>query len=146
MKRITLLTPILILMFSSSAQALSWAYPFVVWKGKVYEVKQEELIEDHKIGEIIGEVKTKPNDITGKYYGDTSNYYPKGTKYYEIKGTATSTAIAIKEDNHWAKAVFIHKAPFHIMNVISNIYFIVIVALIVIGVIFRSKKFKKCTH
>lgn len=145
MKRITLLSLLFIFMISSSVQALSWAYPFVVWNGKVYEVKQEELIKDNEIGKIVGEVKTKPNDMTGNYYGDASNYYPKGTKYYEIKGTSTSTAIAVKEDNHWVKAVYVHKAPFHIMNVISNFYFIsaiVIVALIIVGVILRNNKSK----
>lgn len=99
------------------------------------DVKNEELIEDNKIGKILGEVKTKPNDMTGNYYGNASNYYPKGTHYYEIKEVSTSTAIAVKEDRHWVKAVFVHRAPFHIMNVISNIYFISIVILFVIGVI-----------
>ncbi|MFJ6210985.1 hypothetical protein [Lysinibacillus sp. NPDC092081] len=150
MKRIPLLSVLLIFIISSSVQALSWAYPFVVWKGKVYEIKQDEFIEDSEIVKMIGEVKTKPNDMTGNYYGDASNYYPKGTKYYAIKGTSTSIAIAVKENNQWVKAVFVHKAPFHIMNVISNIYFIsvvVIIALLVIGVLlFRTKKSKKCIH
>lgn len=112
---------------------------------RVYEVKQEEIIKDSEIGKVIGEVKTKPNDMTGNYYGDASNYYPKGTKYYEIKGTSTSTTIAVKEDNHWVKAVYVHKALFHIMNVISNFYFIsaiVIIALIIVGVILRNNKSK----
>ncbi len=147
MERITLLSFLLLLMISPSVQALSWAYPFVVWKGNVYEVKREELIEDNKIGKIIGKVKTKPNDMTGNYYGNASNYYPKGTHYYEVKGVSTSTAIAVKEDRHWVKAVFVHKAPFHIMNVFFNIYFISVVILFVIGVILlRTKKSKKCIH
>lgn len=144
MKRISLLSLLFIFMISSSVQALSWAYPFVVWKGKVYEVKQEEFIEDNEIAKVIGEVKTKPNNMNGRYYGDASNYYPKGTKYYAIKRTSTSVAIAVKENNRWVKAVFAHKAPFHIMNVISNIYFtsiVVIIALMIIGVkFFRTKK------
>jgi hypothetical protein len=145
MKRIMLLSLLLIFMISSSVQALSWAYPFVVWKGKVYEVKQEEIVEESEIGKIIGEVKTKPNDMTGDYYGDASNYYPKGTKYYEIRGTSTSATIAVKEDNQWVKAFYVHKAPFHLMNIVSNIYFIsaiVIIALIIIVVIFRNNKSK----
>lgn len=81
MKRITLLCLLFIFMISSPFQALSWAYPFVVWEGKVYEVKQEEMITDRVIGKTIGEVETKPDDMTGDYYGDASNYYPKGTKY-----------------------------------------------------------------
>ncbi|WP_059173118.1 hypothetical protein [Bacillus sp. FJAT-27445] len=146
MKRITFLSLLLIFMVSSSVQALSWAYSFVVWKGKVYEVKQEEIIEASEIGKIIGEVKTKPNDMTGDYYGDASNSYPKGTKYYEIKGTSTSTAIAVKEDNQWVKAVYVNRAPFHIMNVFSNFYVIsaiVIIVLFIVGVIFRNNTPKK---
>ena len=143
MKKITLLSPLLAFMICSSVQALSWAIIFVAWEGKIYEVKQEEIIENTKIGIIIGEVKTKPDDMTGDYYGDASNFYPIGTKYYEIRGISTSDAIAIKEDNQWVKAVYVHKAPFHIMNILTNQYFIfsiVIIALILIGVIFRNKK------
>lgn len=145
MRRITVLSLLLIFMISSSVQALSWAYPFVVWKGKVYEVKQEETIVESEIGKIIGKVKTQPNDMTGSYYGNASNYYPKGTKYYEITGESTSTAIAVKDDNMWVKAVYVHKAPFHIMNVLSNFLFlsaIGIIALIIIGIILRKNTFK----
>lgn len=145
MKRILLLSLLFIFMIFSSAQALSWAYPFVVWKGNVYEVKQEEIIPDSSIGKIIGKVKTKPNGMTGSYYGDASNYYPKGTKYFEIKGISAFTAIAVKEENQWVKAIYVHKAPFHIMNVISSFYFIsavIVMALIIVGVILRYKKLK----
>ncbi len=145
MKRITLLSLLLVFMISSNVQALSWAFSFVVWNGKVYEVKHEEIIADSEIGKVIGKVKTKPNEMTGSYYGNTSNYYPRGTKYYEIKGTSTSAKIAVKEDHQWVKAVYVHKAPFHIMNVFSNIYYIfavVIIALIVVVIVFLIKKSK----
>ncbi|MGG3799643.1 hypothetical protein [Metabacillus fastidiosus] len=52
MKRIIFLSLILIFIISSSVQTLSWAYPFVVWKGNVYEVKQEEITEESKIGKL----------------------------------------------------------------------------------------------
>ncbi|KOS68803.1 hypothetical protein AEA09_09795 [Lysinibacillus contaminans] len=145
MKRKILLSLPFLLIISFSVQALDWAYSFVVWEGKVYEVKQEEIFTDSEIDKIIGEVKTKPNDMTGDYYGDASNSYPKGTKYYEIKGTPTSTAIAVQEGNQWVKAVYVRNAPFHIMNVFSNIFFksaVLIIGLIVIGVIYRTKKFE----
>ncbi|WP_391201444.1 hypothetical protein [Psychrobacillus sp. L4] len=145
MKRITLFSLFFICMISSTAQALTWAYPFVVWEGKVYEVKQEEIIVNSEIGKMIGKVTEKANDMTGEYYGDASNYYPKGTKYYEIKGISTFTAIAVKEDNQWVKAVYVHKAPFHLMNIFSNLFFlaaVLIVVMIIIGVIFRNKKTK----
>jgi hypothetical protein len=143
MRKITFLSLVLILMISSSVHALSWAISFVVLKGNVYEVKQEEMIEESEIGKVIGEVKTTPDDMTGEYYGDASNFYPKGTKYYAIKGIPTSKAIAIKNDNQYLKAVYVHKAPFHIMNVLTNIYFLTavgIVALLIIRARFRFKK------
>lgn len=143
MKRTTLLTLIFVFIIASSVQALSWAYPFVVWKGKVYEVKQEEVIAESEIGQMIGKVKTKPDDMTGSYYGNASNYYARGTKYYEIEGISTSTEIAVKGDNDWVQAVYVHKAPFHILNIFSNKVFmfgIIATVLIAMGVIFRRKK------
>jgi hypothetical protein len=142
MQKIVLLTLLFILMFSVSVHAIKWQYPFVVWKGKVYEVKQEEFISDSEIGKKIGEVKKKPNDI-GNYYGDASNYYPKGTKYYEIIGISTSNAIAVKEDNQMVKAVFVQKVPFHIMNIISKPIFLTLLGvfiLIIFRVIFSKKE------
>jgi hypothetical protein len=145
MRKIALLTLLSILMFSISVHAIKWQYPFVVWKGKVYEVKQEEFISDSEIGKKIGEVKTKPNDI-GNYYGNASNFYPKGTKYYEIIGISTSKAIAVKQDSQMVKAVFVQKAPFHIMNIISNPIFLTLVGvfiLIIIRVIFSKRTANK---
>jgi len=144
LKKLILLSCLVVFTFATSVQALSWAITFVVWEGKVYEVKQEEIIENSEIGKVIGEVKTKPNDMTGDYYGNASNYYPIGTKYYEMKGIPTSKSIAIKEDNQWVKAVYVHKAPFHIMNVLTNPFFIfsiVIISLIIIGLIFKTKRY-----
>lgn len=146
MKKITLLSLLLVFMISSSVQALSWAITFVVWEGNVYEVKHEEIIENSEIGKIIGEVKTKSDDMTGDYYGNASNFYPIGTKYYEIKGIPTSNTIAIKEDNQWVKAVYVYKAPFHIKNVLTNPFFIfsiVGISLIIIGLLSRTKKSTK---
>jgi hypothetical protein len=145
MRKITLLTLLFTFIITSSVQALSWAIPFVVWKGKVYEIKQEEIISDSEIGKRLGEVKTVPDEMTGEYYGDASNFYPIGTKYYEIIGTSPSKAIAVKEDSQLVKAVYVHKAPFHILNVLSNRIFLIlvgIIVLIIIRAIFRTKKLK----
>lgn len=84
--------------------------------------------------------------MTGDYYGNASNLYPIGTKYYEIKDLSTSTAIAVKEDNQWVKSVYVHKAPFHIMNILTHPFFILSVAImgvILMGAIFLMKKGKK---
>jgi hypothetical protein len=145
MRKITLLTLLFTFIITASVQALSWAIPFVVWKGKVYEIKQEEIISDSEIGKRLGEVKTVPDEMTGKYYGDASNFYPIGTKYYEIIGTSPSKAIAVKEESQLVKAVYVHKAPFHILNVLSDPIFLILVGIIVfiiIRAIFRTKKLK----
>ena len=142
-KKITFLSLLFVIMSSFSVQALTWAINFVVWEGKVYEVKQEDVIENDKIGKVLGEVKTQPDGNSGDYHGNASNIYPIGTKYYEIKGISTSSAIAVKENDYWVKCVYVHKAPFHIMNILTNPFFIfsiVIIALILLGVIFRNKK------
>ena len=138
MKKVILLTLLFTFMISSSVHSVSWAYVFVVWEGNVYEVKQDESIADSEIGEVIGKVKTKSNDRTGSYYGDASNYYSKGTKYYEMKGVSTADAIAIKDGGQWVKAVYVHEAPFHILNVFSNIF--IIMALTIVGVVLHNKK------
>lgn len=142
MKRATLLAFIFFFIISTNVRALDWAYAFVVWEGKVYEVKQEEWIADSEIGQVIGKVNTKPNDMTGNYYGNASNHYAKGTKYYEIKGISTSTAIAVKEGNQWVKAAYVNEAPFHIMNIFTNIFFIfgLIVVALIVGVAIRNKR------
>ena len=143
MKNIILLSLFLMFLFSSSVQALSWAITFVVWKGHVYEVKQDIIIENSEIGNIIGEVTTKANDRTGSYYGNASNFYPIGTNYYQIKGTSTSNAIAIKEETQWVKAVYVRQAPFHIMNLLTHPFSVVVILVLVIsGLIFRTKKSK----
>lgn len=131
----------MIFLTNSSVQALSWAYPFVVWSGNVYEVTDEEVI-DSLTGKLLGEVKTKPNDMTGYYYGNASNLFPKGTEYFEISGISTSTAIAVKkEKGKWVKAVYVNKAPFHWMNLLTNPfpYFILILIVLFIGLLKKKK-------
>lgn len=143
MKKVILLTLLFTFMISSSVHSVSWAYVFVVWEGNVYEVKQDESIADSEIGEVIGKVKTIPNDRTGSYFGNASNYYSKGTKYYKMNGISTADAIAIKEGNQWVKAVYVHEAPFHILNLFSNIFIImamIIMALTIVGVVLHNKK------
>lgn len=126
-------------MYSSSVQALSWAYPFVVWDGKVYKVTEEKLLES-EIGESIGEVETRPNDMSGDYYGNASNGYPKGTKYFKINDKPTSSVIAVEvEDGVWQKAVYTQKAPFHWRNLFTNVVPIIILIVIIICLLFLIK-------
>ncbi|GAM12368.1 MULTISPECIES: hypothetical protein [Mesobacillus] len=143
MKRTLLFFILFILTITSSVQALSWAYPFVVWNGNVYEVKEEKVLAN-EIGEKIGEVKTKPNDMTGDYYGNASNAYPKGTKYFEINNISTKNAIAVEVgDNKWQKAVYVQQAPFHWMDILTKILPTLLLIAIVIIILIRVKKRKK---
>ena len=147
MKRIPFLTIILVFCISSSVQAFEWSYSFVVWDGKEYEVKIEEMIVESEIGEKIGKVKTQPyyySDTDAmKYYGNASNIYPIGTEYFEIKGISPSTAIAVKVDNEWIKADYVRNAPYHIMNTLTNVLYIVPAFIIILFIIFRVKKMRQ---
>lgn len=106
---------------SSTGLALSWAYKFVVWEGGVYEVT-EEVVDASDLWKKIGEVKRMADDRTGSYYGDASNYYEKGTKYYAINGIDTGTALAVEEQqDKWVKATYLHKAPFHWTDILPYI-------------------------
>lgn len=121
MKKHLMLTFLLSVVFlSSNVQALSWAYPFVVWDGSVYEVKQNEPLDDQNIGKEIGAVETKPDNMTGDHYGNASNFYEIGTPYAEIQGVSPTAAIAVKDMDVWVRAVYVHKAPFHPMNLVTN--------------------------
>ena len=126
----------------SSTQALSWAYPFVVWNTNVYEVTDDEVI-DSLLGKRIGEVKTKPN-MRGDYYGNASNVYPKGTRYYEISGVATDISIAVEvKEGQWVKANFTHKAPFHWMNFFMKVFpllILILIAVIIVKIVKNTRK------
>lgn len=111
MKKVLMLFSILIFM-TTSVQALDWAYSFVVWKGNVYEVTKEKISEN-EIGRFLGKVRTKSNDMTGSYYGNASNAYPIGTKYFEINGELPENSIAVEiENNQWLKSIYVHKHLF----------------------------------
>jgi hypothetical protein len=78
-----------------------WAYKFVVYDDYTYVVKDEFVTEiDKEIGHV-----TKYSGIEGTYYGNFSNVYKEGTKYYSIKGVSTETAIAVEVNGNYIKAI-----------------------------------------
>ncbi|WP_174731609.1 hypothetical protein [Mesobacillus harenae] len=87
------------------------AYTFVVWKGNVYEVTEEEVKE---VGEVFGKVKRGVNERTGEYFGNASNGFKKGTKYYEIKGVSPNSAVE-DQTNHYLKAVYAHESTINFL-------------------------------
>jgi hypothetical protein len=132
MKRIVLSIVIFFFVTNSFAQAQSWEYPFVVWKGNVYRVTDKTLTSS-QVKKRIGGVETKPNDMTGEYYGNASNSYPIGRGYFEIIGVPYDTAIAVRVENRkWIKAVYIREAPFHLLNYISKPYLYMLVLLVIL--------------
>ena len=105
MKKTCLVTVALLLcivfpLSSSKVFATSWAYQFVVWDDHIYVVSEETVLDvEKKIGKV-----TKYSDMYS-YSGNFSNVFPKGTKYYSIKGIDTTIAIAVQtSDGHYIKA------------------------------------------
>ncbi len=88
--------------FPIKTYATDWAYPFVVWKGNMYVVEDEEITEvEKKIGRVT---------VYSDYYsygGNFSNAYERGTKYFSIPGVSTKEAIAVEtKKGIYRKAVF----------------------------------------
>ncbi|MEK5529446.1 hypothetical protein MKX79_08700 [Viridibacillus sp. FSL R5-0468] len=133
------------LLSTSTVHAQILTYPFVVWDGKVYEVSEVVLL-DEKIGNVIGKVNTKPNDSSGDYYGNASNTFAIGTKYYEISGVSMADAIAVEnERRQFIQADYVQKATEQPMSVLqkgivnASIFAILI---IILGVRYGLKRSK----
>lgn len=134
---------ILFFTFSTTVQALSWAYSFVVFDGKVYEVLADEVVAEEQVGKVIGNVTTVPHEMTGNYYGNASNDYAIGTNYAAINGVSIEEAIAVEEGGYWVKAVYSHEAMFHYRNIVAHP---LAIALFVIGVLVILAVCKKSLH
>ncbi|WP_276357327.1 hypothetical protein [Cohnella caldifontis] len=76
--------------------AASWAFAFVAYDGKLYEASNEQVAPD-RIGPKIGQVTMYSTEETAVFSGNYSNRYPKGTKYFKIKGVDIGEAIAVQE-------------------------------------------------
>lgn len=123
MKGIIFLTFTLFLLIAPVAHALDWAYVFVVWDGKVYEVHTKEVIASSEIGKKIGKVQMRAGDMSGDYFGNGSNYYDRGTPYFEIKGVSTEEKIAVLIDGEYILAEYRHDAPADPRNFLLNSWF-----------------------
>ncbi|MEH7380991.1 hypothetical protein V7138_10965 [Bacillus sp. JJ1533] len=145
MKNILCLAILSLLLTSTTAGALSWAYTFVVHDGKVYEVNKEMPIQQTELGKQIGKVETKADEYSGDYYGNASNYYEIGTRYFKIEGISINEAIAVEtDDGHYVKADYVHDAAFGFKNVLMNFNFWSVVGIFVIVLVgitvLRSKQ------
>jgi len=125
---------------NSNVNALEWAYWFVVYDGKVYEVKEEKSVSTNEVGEVIGKVKTQADSNTGDYYGDASNYYEIGTRYFEIIGVPTKEVIAVEtSSNEYVKAIYKHEKP-NIFNVTTWIVLGLLFFIFLLIVVLISKQ------
>lgn len=126
---------VVFLVIGAHAQALSWAYVFVTWDGNIYEVKEDQILNASQVGEVIGEVERLADDMTGEYYGDASNYYETGTKYYEITGTPKDVAIAVQVGNTWVQANFVGEQPPSLKGILTSPWLLVGIGVLISGFI-----------
>ena len=119
----------------TAVHALDWAISFVVWKGNVYEVHTDEFLDEHDIGKKIGQVTTRPSQITGEFYANASNTFPVGTTYFKIDQIDTAEAIAVKDGEKWLKATYSYKAPAHILNLVIHPAFFVGIIIVISAII-----------
>lgn len=93
--RRAVLASLLILLFGSEQSVFAeWAYRFVVYADKIYEVTEEQVLPqqiDKKVGEV-----TRYSTKEGSYPGHFSNAFPQGTDYYSIRDTSITAAIAVQ--------------------------------------------------
>jgi len=130
---------LLLLSISLSAQALSWAYAFVVLDGRVYEVMEVAVLEGD-LGEVVGEVETMADDMDGSYYGDASNMYPIGTTYRKVSGEAMEDVIAVEDESGWKRAEYRHDAPFSMRDHLDKVAYGALAVGVFIFVAIRMKK------
>lgn len=142
MKKIIPVALLIVFVYCGTAQALSWAYPFVVWDGRLYEVKEEERLPAIDIDEAIGRVATMADDMSGAYYGNASNYHPIGTVYYAIKEARTGEAIAVKVEGEYLKAVYRQEPMFHFMNLLLDNRILMIIVLLIMSCIIYFARLK----
>lgn len=126
---------VILLLMGAHAQALEWAYAFVTWDGKIYEVKENQILNASQVGAVIGEVERVADDMTGEYYGDASNYYEAGTKYYEITGTPKDVAIAVQVGNNWVQANFVGEQPPSLKGALTSPWLLVGIGVLIGGFI-----------
>ncbi|CAG9623126.1 hypothetical protein [Sutcliffiella rhizosphaerae] len=136
---VLLLTLFIFHLFPSNSLATSWAYPFVVWNGYIYEVSDEYV---NMVESEIGHV-TRYSDMES-YSGNFSNAYKKGTKYYSIQEISTDEAIAVEvKDGKYKKAIIRGEyagGRFDYLSLMIKILVILGVAFAMFFVIKRIKK------
>ncbi|WP_214825515.1 hypothetical protein [Exiguobacterium algae] len=130
-----------LLFLSRTASALSWAYAFVVYDGRVYEVLNMPIAVS-ELGDVIGKVETAVNDETGRYYGNASNFYEVGTEYREVRGQSPDQVIAVEEDGVWKRAEYRFDSPYHVRELLDLLGY-VLVGVGLFGMIYLLIKWRR---
>lgn len=142
MKKIikVLFVTVILLILSVNTAYAKWAYCFVVYNKNVYVITDKK-VDTKLIGSLLGKV-TKHSECEGTYSGNFSNTYPKGTRYYKIKGEDVKNLIAVKErDDSYTAAKYqceyeggkydLHSLPIYPIGII--------IAAIIVWFIVRKK-------
>lgn len=126
--------------FPQQSKATDWAYRFVVWNDTIYIMSEEYVTE---VGEEIGQV-TSYSDLKPKG-GNFSNAYPKGTKYYAIKGVDRGKAIDVQQKDHTYKKAY-SEGIYEYKEGKRNIFLpmgIALLLVMIIGTILFGNKVRK---
>ncbi|MCM3611196.1 hypothetical protein M4S82_07995 [Planococcus sp. MERTA32b] len=145
MKKIIPAALLIVFMFCGTAQALSWAYAFVVWDGKLYEVLEDEPLPASDVAEPVGRVATMADDMSGAFYGNASNYYPIGTVYYAVKGRDPAKTMAVEVEGEYLEAVYRQEPEFHFLNLLldNRILMIIVLAIMACIIYFAMHKTRR---
>ncbi len=102
MKRLFIgLLSLTMLLVSGCSSNEDWNSSFVVWDDYIYVMSNEYVTDvESEIGKV-----TKYSDKEGTYFGNFSNTYKKGTKYFSIAEISTDEAIAVEENGKFIKAI-----------------------------------------
>lgn len=86
----------LFFLLTGCSSSPSWAFHFIKYNNVNYIVTENEVKSSDlggKIGEITHFLEDEQDSVDM-----SSNYYPKGTEFFEIKGIDKKEAIAVKEN------------------------------------------------
>lgn len=87
---------------TASGTSSSWAYELINWHDHIYKLTSEHV---HAVEKQIGSV-TNYSTVEGTpQTGTFSNFFPVGTKIFEIPNVPTSTALAVQTKDGYVKLV-----------------------------------------
>lgn len=87
---------------TSSGSSSSWAYKLINWHNHIYKLTSEQV---KTVGKQIGSVTNYSTVESTPPTGTFSNFFPVGTKIFEIPNVPTSTAFAVQTKDGYVKLV-----------------------------------------